>query len=194
MIAQKINGGYSYTLATYALEFLHKAEHLFGSKTNHYTFGGVEVAANATPMVWYPVIGGHQYIMAQVTPDALEDNREAMFQLSHEMVHVLSPNGKPFTNNIEEGLAAWFSIRMTEEFAHDRSYAEQSVATSAYSYPCQLVTNLLLIEPDAIRRLRMVQPVLGLVTAADFVAAGLTAVPHCLIEELVKPMNYTLIN
>ncbi|WP_149867283.1 hypothetical protein [Solirubrum puertoriconensis] len=122
----------------------------------------------------------------------MEDRREAVFQLSHEMLHVLVTDGQTkTTNNLEEGVATHFSVLMTEDYALDRAYAERIIPNTAYAHPHKLIQELLAIEPDAIVRLRKVQPNLGLVTADDFDKAGLHSVPAALIQELIKLIDYS---
>lgn len=68
-------------------------------------------------------------------------------------------------------------------------YATNYIISTKYFYPYQLVDKLLSNQPNAIRELRKVQPVIGKITKQDFVKAGLE-VDESLIDELVKPIDY----
>jgi hypothetical protein len=145
LIAQEIDGGYSYTLTTYALTFIEEAETLFGIRDSALLYGGVELSQNGNPQVWYPQIGGtYKHIVIQLTADALQSRQKAIYQLSHEVIHVLSPNGpQGSANNLDEGLAVWFSVKMTEKYASSHSYATTSLIGTPYFRPLQLVSELL---------------------------------------------------
>src|SRR5882757_1950178 len=98
--------GYTGTLITLALQYLTEAESLFGQRTTDYIYGGVEFNHIGPPCIWFP---SNKFVVVQLTQSTALDLRQGIFQLSHEIVHVISPNGQPTTTNLEEGLATWFS-------------------------------------------------------------------------------------
>jgi hypothetical protein len=50
--------------------------------------------------------------------DAAENLPRAMFQLTHETVHLLSPRGAPnMATNLEEGVACVFAREMVAKYA-----------------------------------------------------------------------------
>lgn len=187
LVAHPIPMGHTWTLTTYALKYLDELEQLYGPRTTTYIYGGVELIQTGPPKVWYPM---NKYVVVQVTASTAAYLPQALFQLAHEMVHVLSPNGQATTNILEEGLATWFSKLATDRDSRDPNYAEPNIAASKYKVPFDMVSQLLAIDGDAIKKLRNVQPVLGLVSVADFPAAGLRSVPDELVQNLVAPMVY----
>lgn len=186
LIAFPTHTGYTWTLTTYALKYLLEAESLYGARTNDYEYVGLELNEKGPPSVWYPWT---KYIAIQVSQVCANDTKEAIFQIAHEVVHVLSPNGQKATNNLEEGLATYFSKLVTDRDSGDNSFAINSILTTKYFKPYQLVDKLMTFDPDAIKRLRNIQPVISQITRQTFIDAGITLADD-IIDELVKPMEY----
>ena len=186
LIAFPTHTGFTWTLTTYALKYLLEAESLYGTRTNDFEYVGLELNENGPPKVWYPL---NKYIIIQVNQTTANDTRQAIFQIAHEVVHVLSPNGQPTTNNLEEGLATYFSKIVTDRDSGDNSYAINSIQTTKYLKPYQLVDKLITFDPDAIKKLRNIQPVLGQISKQTFIDAGI-GLADDIIDELVKPMEY----
>jgi hypothetical protein len=186
LIALPTHTGFTWTLTTYAIKYLIEAESLYGTRTKDYEYVGVELNEAGPPKVWYP---WNKFIVIQVSRSTANDKRHAIFQLAHEVVHVLSPNGQPTTNNLEEGLATYFSKIVTDRDTGDNLYATNSIQPTKYLKPFELVEKLLIIDPDAIKKLRMHQPVIGNITKQNFLDAGLN-LEDDIIDELIKPMEY----
>lgn len=186
LIARPTHTGHTWTLTTYALKYLVEAETLYGARTNDFEYVGLELNEAGPPKVWYP---WNKYIVIQVSQSTANDTRQAIFQIAHEVVHVLSPNGQPTTNNLEEGLATYFSKIVTDRDSGDNSYATNSIQTTKYFKPYELVEKLLTADPDAIKKLRKFQPVIGSITKQNFIDAGII-LEDDIIDELIKPMEY----
>ena len=185
-IADRTDNGYSWTLTTYALKYLLEAEQLYGGRTNDFIYGGLELNESGPSHVWYPY---SKYVVIQVCKSTTTNLKQAIFQIAYEVIHVLSPNGQPTTNNLEEGLATYFSKLVTDRDSGDNSYANTSIRTSKYLKPFEMVEKLLKIDPDGIKKLRKFQPIIGYVSKKNFVDAGIS-VSDELIDELLKPMDY----
>ena len=186
LIAVPTHSGFTYTLTTYALRYLLEAESLYGSRTKDYEYVGLELNDGGPPKVWYPL---NKYIVIQVSQATANDTRQAMFQIAHEVIHVLSPNGQPTTNNLEEGLATYFSKIVTDRDSGDNLYALTSILETKYLKPYELVDKLISLDPDAIKKLRKIQPVLGQISRQTFIEARI-AMADDIIDELIKPMEY----
>lgn len=163
-----------------------EAETLYGTRTNDFEYMGLELNETGPPKVWYP---WNKYIVIQVSQSTAMDTRQAIFQIAHEVVHVLSPNGQPTTNNLEEGLATYFSKIVTDRDTGDKLYATNSIQTTKYLKPFELVEKLLTTDPDAIKKLRKFQPIIGRITKQNFIEAGLNLEDE-IIDELIRPMEY----
>jgi len=74
-------------------------------------FLGIEFYGDR-PKVWYP--GTNKHISIILTDSAREDPPQAVFQLAHEVVHILSPTGGANAPVVEEGLSALFQERANE--------------------------------------------------------------------------------
>lgn len=106
LTAREIPNGYTWTLTSRLGDMLSMAEAIFGIRDKNYTVLGIEFN-DSGPRIWYPKNNGN--IIVQLTPEALNSETIAFYQLAHECVHLLSPSGGAHANVLEEGVAVWFS-------------------------------------------------------------------------------------
>jgi len=173
------NNGYSWTLASRLGEMLHRAEQLFGPRDQSYTILGVEFSSG-TPQLWYP--GSRKHIVIQLTNECLTDSVRAHYQLAHESVHLLAPTGGKNANVLEEGLAMYFA----DTYLHDIFAKFMPPGLTSYAAAAEKVRQLLAIDQNLVRTLRIKQPAIHLTTADDILAVR-PDVPRDLAECLVKP-------
>ena len=183
-IVKPLIGGFTQTLVTYALYYLREAESLFGPGTIDYVYGGIELI-NGPSGFSYPY---SNFVVIQLSTDTATDFNHGIYQLAHEVIHVLFANGKESTSNLEEGLAIYFSILVTPRDTNSGVLANCLCASSKYFHSYELVRKLLEIRPTAIIELRKIQPVLGKITEKNFLQANLN-IPEDLIKELLKPID-----
>lgn len=119
-------------------------------------FGG------AGPQAW---LGGDNIVTIELSLDACDDFELALYQLSHEAVHLLSPRFEANSNYLEEGLATYFSIQYMKLY-FPQSYWQ--VRSKKYQRAEFLVARLLAVNPNLVKELRRIQPELHKVTLADF--------------------------
>ncbi len=103
---------FTWTLATrfgVALDF---AEKRYGRRDLNWTLLGVDFARVNAPQIFYAGHGGgRQDIVIQLTTSAAVNEKQALFQLAHEVVHVLSPIGPGVASSVlEEGIATYNSL------------------------------------------------------------------------------------
>ena len=159
-----IPGGGTCTLTTYFGDMLSKAETLYGPRLLDWTPIGVEFFDGTTPHIWFP--GGRKQVCIRLTMGGLENLEEALWQLSQEIVHVLSPTEK--ANNLEEGLATHFALTQspsTDFVLLQQHKQSMEAATCAYSVPLKDCRELLSRDPEVIKRLRAKEPYLSKITA-----------------------------
>jgi hypothetical protein len=107
------------------------------------------------PHTWFP--DNSNRVAIRLTLGAMDDHDRTLWQLAHEVVHILDPAGAG--NNLKEGLATHFAInapyyRDPRRPAAFRANVERP--DNAYSAPLKDVETLLAIDPDVIRKLRIV--------------------------------------
>jgi hypothetical protein len=136
--------------------FLHEAEELYGPRDKGWTPIGIEFAGDV-PHVWYP--GNRDQISIVLTESAALDPQEAIFQLAHEVIHLLAPTREPQTVVLEEGLATLFAHQMCRKYAVNRVASKQQYL-SAEAH----LNTLMQTYPDCIRMLRQRQPAFILMT------------------------------
>ncbi|CUX55759.1 conserved hypothetical protein [Agrobacterium tumefaciens str. CFBP 5621] len=143
-----------------AEHLLAKAELAFGPRDADWTFSGVTEWSRG-PQVLYP---NDKEAMIGSSPGADADECKLLFQLAHEVVHLLSPNqGQSDAMMIEEGAAVWFSIYGPEfPIADYQGRALDHIRTHAgtQNYRCalDLHTDLDAVYSNSIRALRAARP------------------------------------
>lgn len=179
--------GMSWTLTTRTGEMLTELEGRYGPRDKSWTLLGVEFCEHG-PDIWYP--GGNdspppKHIAIRLSPAAFRDYKEAMYQLSHECVHLLAPSGGKNAPVMEEGLAKLYSMEIIERRCGHPS-GQGYGSASAYDLAAGYVRQLLQIDGNAIRKLRDKEPAFYKMTEATFTEAGLSQVPQPLIDELLR--------
>ena len=143
-------------------QILPKVERLFGKRDPNYTLQGIEFHP-AGPMIWYPSC---QKIIIKLKPNAKNSFRIALFQLAHETVHLLSPTSGPNANNLEEGVATWFSNCYLKSLGY-KEIPLCSERDRAYIRPLKLVKPFLDKDPCRVCRIRKCQPSFSEMGVAD---------------------------
>lgn len=179
------NGTWSMTPASYASRFIQEMEKRYGDRDRSWTFTGVEFYDDG-PEVWFPGSGEsppRRHIAISLGAGVFSDRQRTVYQLAHECVHLLAPlpgGGAPV---IEEGLATVFAEDMIEDWC-DHPDKQAYTQDTRYIAAAARVRELLGCAPDAIRRLRAIQPAFSRMTADIFAGAGLN-VPSDLVEALL---------
>ena len=122
LLANPTGTGYTWTLTSRVAQALKEAEKHYGKRDKSWTILGVEFTSKGQPQVWYPYSGDNEkFIIVQLTQQASCNDKEALFQLSHEVIHLLSPAGGEKTTVLEEGLATYFSIQFVRQQGYEIS-------------------------------------------------------------------------
>ena len=102
----------TWTLASRMGHILRFTESRYGKRDRNWKLLGVEFTSNDAPQVWYPTFDGiSDTIIIQLTRGAATDETRALFQLAHEVTHLLSPGGPgALATVLEEGLATYNSL------------------------------------------------------------------------------------
>jgi len=171
----------TYTLTTVLGLWLHELEERYGQRNMEYTILGIEFGG-AVPHVWYPGGRDRKHVAIRLADVARENIAEALFELAHETVHLLNPTDNATV--IEEGLAV--------DFSHEKSYGvdghDKFAHQKDYLYCEAKLKELLSISPDAIMRLRKIQPSLSALTPAMIRSLD-SRISADLAECLCKPKN-----
>jgi hypothetical protein len=155
--AERIDGGYSWTIVSKARNIINTAETRYGKRDYSYTILGIELTQEDCPQIWYP--GNCKDIIIQITKGCLNNMDKAVFQVAHEAIHCLSPNNGRKTSVLEEGLATLFSTQYAQENNHGNYQADRPEYIDAYN----LVSNFLSIDFDIVKKLREIEPTISLI-------------------------------
>lgn len=158
-ITKTIPDGYTWTLASRCGQILKDIEDKFGKRDKDYTFIGIEFSTDG-PQIWYP--GDCKNIIIQLGIECLTSGNEnqAYYQLAHECVHLLSPNGMLKANYLEEGLATYYSKCYMKEYLN----ADFHASDAKYKKASDLVEKLIITKPGIIKELREIESNLSNIT------------------------------
>ncbi|VVM48107.1 hypothetical protein PS662_00643 [Pseudomonas fluorescens] len=173
------NTGNSWTLATRLGDMIYKAEQMYGQRDQSWTVLGVEFGGDI-PRIWFPQPG--KSIVIKLATNALDDSIIACYQLAHECIHLLAPCGSALVPVIEEGLATVFSEDYVAHVLNGHVVTDEA----PYINAAALVRELLTIRPNAILRLREIEPAFTKMTPETFRQAGIED-QDSLIEKLLAP-------
>jgi len=180
-VSRPIDGGGTLTLTTCVGQFLRDAERLAGPRDPSWTFLGIEIfgeeCEGARPHTWYP--GNCGNIAIRLTRDVANNPARALFQLAHEVCHLISPSGNGIAPALEEGFATYFAHHIAPEYG-----AIQCPVSSAYRAAYTDAAALLMLNPHALRDIRRLEPRLLMVTPQTVLQA---------VPSVARPLPGTLI-
>jgi len=169
-------------------EYLTEAEKIFGPKIDYGYIGlGYHKFAPRTLLYSKDTLNGKNFFKIELYRKALDDRKDGIFQLSHEVVHLISPveqvNGNE-VNYLEEGMATYFSKIITERETKDYEFCAIMFGKSPnYLKAYMLYLSLIEIDKNAVKKLREITPVMAKIQPEDFIKAGLN-----IDEELVEAL------
>ncbi len=141
ILANRTDVGFTWTVVSRLSEILKNAEQRYGKRDLSWTLLGVEFSNLKHPEIWYPFVSdGRKHIIIQLTKTASKNEKEALFQLSHEVIHLLSPAGLEGSSVFEEGLATYFSIINLQKLNYDIN--QDYISEKKYQQAYQLVADL----------------------------------------------------
>lgn len=143
----------TWTLPSRFGEALEMAEELFGARDYSYTILGIDFTTESNPKNWYP--WGRKNIIILLTKESAANEQQALFQLSHETFHVLTPilDRRGGTTYLEEGLATYFSLLYMEKIKKPvtRNYF---ITSPQYVKAYDDIVVLSKLYPDLARRIK----------------------------------------
>jgi hypothetical protein len=170
--------GYTYTLASRLGQMLHQAEVEYGQRDRSYTLLGVEFR-DGVPQVWFPE--NRKDVVVQLGLGAMQDPVIALFQLAHEVIHLLDPRPGA-ANYLEEGVAADFQQRFIRSVVgHELPSGDPN-----YDRARALLHQFTTLAPNAVRSLRQTHGPMRSVTEQQIVAAVPGVTPD-LASQLASP-------
>jgi len=171
-------------------QYLAEAIDLFGPKID-YEYIGLFYHNFAPRVVMhdYDFLTDSYFYKIELCGKAINDRTDGIFQLSHEVVHLLSPveqvDGNE-VNYLEEGMATYFSKLITERDTGNYDFCAAAIANQHnYLLAFQLYESLAAIDKFAVKKIRHITPVIAAIQPDDFEKAGITAPPD-LIEALLE--------
>ena len=156
-ISHQIPNGFSWTITSKLGHILRTAEEKYGPRDYTYTILGVEFNQDGHPRIWYPE--DCKNVVIQISMDCINNLNRAVFQVAHEAIHCLCPTGRNTANVLEEGLADLFSI----EYTLANGNGVWTASDQKYTDASELVKQLLSIDTEIIKKLRLIQPTISLI-------------------------------
>lgn len=131
---------------------LDRAEEWAGKRDNDWTFLGVELFGwqkdDALPHLFFPE-RNPTHVSIILTQDVTGNWPGAVYELAHEVMHLISPTGKADANCLEEGLCTAFQEDLAWELEKYRGTRRPE-----YDEPTEDIRKVLAIDPHAIRKIR----------------------------------------
>jgi len=153
----KDDGNPRNTLAYRQLHMMISATKLYGERDYSYAFAGIEFTPDDPHLRFYE--GNH--VIIQLHSIAMLDRNQAFGQLAHECVHLLSPTpGRP-VKILEEGMAVAFSYVYMRDTMR---VILPPLGKESYQEALDLVTLLLNIDQDGIKKMRKEEPTISNIT------------------------------
>lgn len=152
--------------------------------------GGVHFADFGPCTIYLPE---ERVINVQLSHRAENDDLQALYQLAHEVCHTLHPSrdGRSLvadaTSVLNEGISTWFSCFICDRVGYGE-IVRASTAQTPYGKPMELVTELLEIDGESIKKLRTFQPHIDRLSPDDFSLAGVR-IPKPLAHSLTRPFK-----
>lgn len=173
-----LGSGYTWTWASVLGQLLAEAEARFGPRDHRWTILGVEFSrTEGAPSIWYP--GSRGQIAIQLTSDARRNAAQGIFQLAHEVVHLLAPIGRTGALVIEEGTATMFSRDVVPAVG---------LTVASYAEAERQVRELEQVRPGAIKAARAIEPRFNAFTP-ELILSVAPEVPASLATSLCTPFD-----
>lgn len=167
-IAKTKLNGHSWSIVAKLGDILKDAERRFGRRDTSYTLLGVEVSPNSTPFL--VISEEHKQVIMQISSGCIMDFNRAIFQISHGVIHLLSPTEPSLRTVLEEGLAAYYSL----EYSKENGLGEWIITEAKQKAVASFMQELLSIDHDIIRKLRVEQPVLSKISREQLIKVAPT--------------------
>ena len=102
--------GYTWSHTTILGDLLFTAERKYGARDKSWTILGIEICG-LHPQIRYPRSSeGARFVSVMLSDAARMNPRQAVFQLAHEVIHLLAPLGRRGELADNNGEAAYFSF------------------------------------------------------------------------------------
>ncbi|MEI7695748.1 MAG: hypothetical protein WCI64_08920 [Chlorobium sp.] len=171
-------------------QYLSFAEELFGTMSSDWEYGGIEINDNPPHLRYYPDIGK---IVISLSEKVRNDDVQLCFQLSHEICHILYPVMN--TDDIEidkrtvlnEGISTFFSILVIKNLCDIQFIIDNLREYNTNYYGAYVLVNeLMSLDFQAIKKLRIVEPMINLIKLNHFDDAGVILPIELKIQLLQK--------
>ncbi|MCK5902808.1 MAG: hypothetical protein KAG28_06640 [Cocleimonas sp.] len=141
ILAKETKTGFTWTLTSRLSDVLQNAEQRYGKRDQSWTILGIEFSHQKQPAIWYPSVkDGRKHLIIQLTETTANDKKQALYQLAHEVIHVLSPSGEQGSTVFEEGLAVYFAINYLKSLNYKLN--ARYISGQKFKKAYQLVNNL----------------------------------------------------
>ncbi|HSC52035.1 MAG TPA: hypothetical protein VLC98_00325 [Phnomibacter sp.] len=166
---------------------------LLGNPINDWEFIGIEFNDHSPHLRYYHEEGK---VAISLSLRAKEDDRQYLFQLTHELCHFFYPKLEypslleHKTLVINEGISTYFSVKTTGSLFSIEEHLRNDLKnhSSNYYQALELVERLLNTDSQAIQKLRKIQPRIDRLLECDFINAEIK-VEKEIIKSLLTPFQ-----
>jgi hypothetical protein len=184
IVATTGNGTWSWTLTSRLCQMLSTAESWYGSQSPGYTLAGWELTTESQPNITLrPRPNSQTNIIIQLTTNCFAFPLRAEFQMSHEVIHALSPRKRGTSSTLEEGIAVHFSIEYCRSLG-----SPPMIGNARYESAYSLVVKMLQTHTNAVASLRDLRKQYGSFSSvpADALEKAFPQMTHAEIQILTS--------
>jgi hypothetical protein len=170
-----------------SLQLLKIAESNFGEQITGWEYKGIIVEDNGPYLEYYP---DQHHIYIVLSNRVIEDDIQLIWQLSHEVCHLLYPSIdcelKKRTIYLNEGISTYFQVDITSQFT-DKEKLIQNLENYSQKYfdAYNLIVTLLEIDNDFIFKLRKIEPMIDNVTRENILSIN-NSISDYLVSKLLN--------
>ena len=150
-----------------------ETELLFGAAINEWNYIGVEFRDGGPSLLYYYDTGN---IAISLSNHVVNDSRQLIFQLAHEVCHLLHPSkslnntSESKTTVLNEGISTYFQIKKMEDFfGLGKETIESLKEFNPNYYDAYILVNTLICQDsESIKKLRNKKPRIDELELKDF--------------------------
>jgi hypothetical protein len=181
----------TWTLTSRLGHILETYEEIIGPRNPAFRILGVEFSTSGRPRTWYPDFGkGPRSIIIQLTANAQHNQSLAVFQLGHEVFHLIEPIKPNGTGSyLEEGLASYFAFDYLNR--ENISASEDLLTQKNYLTAYRLVKQLASLHQDFYPRVKQLRKINRSFSniSSDAIRAAFPRAPALVAQQLAQPFN-----
>lgn len=166
------------------LDILMIAEKLFWERNKEWTFIWIEYKLNWPYIMYYP----NKSVSIVLTPSTKDFHPQFIYQLSHEVCHLLYPTWEADANVLNEWISTYFSEYYEDLRYKKYDYAFKNIIKSPYYGAYLLFKKIFNLDKDIVKKIRKINPNISEITFKEIKKLWLN-IEDDVLEQLIKKFS-----